>query len=219
MSNKHMLYRAHKRYITIEASNHDAIPDELKEQGFNHIGDIDYKDGILYGGLETSDKRSALARWNATDLTWMSSRLVDQRGGAPWIAVDKTQGLLYSAGWSEADAINVYDLDTFDPVGRVPAAAGTRVPAEVQGGAFWSEDPNGLYLATNGGCSVYRFDVVTGESEFILSDDYDKRRHEYEMEGLTFWDLGEGVDGGQMHMFGNFMEVKEKSIHSYRHKR
>lgn len=38
--------------------------------------------------------------------------------------------------------------------------------------------------------------------------------HEYEMEGLDFWDLTDrGL--GVMHMYGNFMQVKEKAIHHY----
>jgi hypothetical protein len=109
-------------------------------------------------------------------------------------------------------------------LGSVAAVEGARVPAEVQGGAFWSEDRDGLYLAANGDCSVYRLDVsddaaTRGTVAFLFSDDYDKRLHTYEMEGLTFWDLGAGVDGGDMHMFGNFMEAKKKSLHSYKHVR
>jgi hypothetical protein len=34
------------------------------------------------------------------------------------------------------------------------------------------------------------------------------------MEGITFWDLRDkGL--GVMHLFGNFMQAKEKAIHNY----
>ena len=218
LSNKHMLYRAHRYYLTIEASNHNAIPEELRDQGFNHIGDIDELDGLLYGGIESSDKRGALGVWNATDLSFVRYQLVDQMG-VPWIAIDKKTRRLYSAIWSEPDRITVYDADSFKVVDYVDAAKGTVLPSEIQGGAFWSKDRDGLYLAANGNCAVYRLDVSHGRSrgevEFIISDDYKKRLHEYEMEGLTFWKHPE-VEG-EMHMFGNFMELKKKSIHSFRH--
>lgn len=54
---------------------------------------------------------------------------------------------------------------------------------------MWSNDPRGLYLAVNGNCSVYRLDVRSGEVALVLSDTYARRPHEYEMEGITFWDL------------------------------
>lgn len=63
------------------------------------------------------------------------------------------------------------------------------------GGAVWSNDPRGLYLAVNGNCSVYRLDVRSGEVSLVLSDTYAKRPYEYEMEGITFWDLRK--TGGQ----------------------
>jgi hypothetical protein len=34
------------------------------------------------------------------------------------------------------------------------------------------------------------------------------------MEGLTFWDLRD-QNLGVMHMFGNFMQLKEKCLRSY----
>ena len=60
---------------------------------------------------------------------------------------------------------------------------------------MWSNDPRGLYLAVNGNCSVYRLDVRSGEVALVLSDTYARRPHEYEMEGITFWDLRK--TGGQ----------------------
>mmetsp|Transcript_26004 Transcript_26004/g.43847 ORF Transcript_26004/g.43847 Transcript_26004/m.43847 type:complete len:92 (-) Transcript_26004:155-430(-) len=90
------------------------------------------------------------------------------------------------------------------------------MPAEIQGSAFYKGD---LYVSSNINVSVYKIDVSTGETSFVLSDDYIEK-HLYEMEGLTFWDLEEQGGGGEglgtMHLFGNFMEVKEKAIRNFK---
>jgi hypothetical protein len=84
------------------------------------------------------------------------------------------------------------------------------------GGAFNPLDPGFLYLAVNGNCSVYKIDVSTGDVSFVLSDDYEHRPHEYEMEDITFWDLRDHTPAfGVMHLYGNFMTVKEKGVRSY----
>ena len=69
---------------------------------------------------------------------------------------------------------------------------------------MWSNDPRGLYLAVNGNCSVYRLDVHSGEVSLVLSDTYAKRPHEYEMEGITFWDLRK-TDGQNLGERGVFL--------------
>jgi len=112
--------------------------------------------------------------------------------------------------WNDDSNINVYDLDSLQLKGSMRPAADHALPKEIQGmmldaanatisvrpmfrfspgGAVWGNDPRGLYLAVNGNCSVYRLDVRSGEVFLVLSDTYAKRPHEYEMEGITFWDL------------------------------
>jgi hypothetical protein len=70
--------------IEIEASNHHAIPDELTKLRYNHIGDIDHDQGIVYGGMETSgDDAGILGAWNATDLSIIKYVYTEQKG-LPW---------------------------------------------------------------------------------------------------------------------------------------
>lgn len=134
----------------------------------------------------------------------------------PWVAADGAAGLLYSTHWSDTGRINVFDMATFaqrDDLTIFPlsSAADDQFPPEIQGAAFYDKDPGFLYLAVNGAESVYKVNVATGELHFVLSDEQYKT-HEAEMEGLTFWDLGER---GVMHMFGNFERVLQKGLHSY----
>ena len=42
MSNQHFLYRTSLWPLTIEVANHHAIPDELTQMRYDHIGDIDH---------------------------------------------------------------------------------------------------------------------------------------------------------------------------------
>lgn len=107
-------------------------------------------------------------------------------------------------------------MDTFALKGKLSPAAGQELPGEIQGGAVNPAEPGFIYLSINANCSIYKMDLNTGEVRFVLSDDYAHRPHEYEMEGITFWDLRDHTPNfGVMHFFGNFMTVKEKGIRSY----
>lgn len=163
---------------------------------------------MLYGGLESSkENQGILAAWNASDLSIIRYTETTQ-DGMPWVAVDPATRLLYSAVWNDCCNLQVYDLDTFAFKESITAVNG--LPREIQGAAFYE---NELYLAVNGNCSIYKMNLQSKEVSFVLSDQY--RKYEYEMEGLTFWDLThKGL--GVMHMYGNFMEIKEKGIRNYK---
>jgi len=219
-SNKHILYKATKSPIKQLMKNENAIPQELKDLKFDHIGDIDCvaADGVIYGGFEQgSGTPGILAAWNSTDLTVIRYKDIAQNG-APWVAADPMTRLLYSTSWNDQNRINVYDMDTFEqrldltvvPASSDPAAL---FPREIQGGTFNPADPGFLYISINSAESVFKIDVKTGVCTFVLSDKVYKH-HEAEMEGITFWDLSD-IGYGQMHMFGNFEEIRQKGIHSY----
>ena len=211
LSNKHILYKTTSvEPLRIELSNVNAIPEDLRVRGYNHIGDIDMMidTNQVIGGLEGGSDGGLLARWNATDLSLLQTAPTGMKG-CPWLAVDYSHRMIYTADWSECCVLHKYDVDTFEYIGNYTMPAGVNLPKEVQGGAFFNDD---LYLAINSNDEVWKLVLDTSELTLEVSDDYNK--HDYEMEGITFWDLEEeGL--GTMHMFGNFMEVKEKSIHSY----
>ena len=209
ISNQHFLYRTTVQPLRIENVNHHAIPDSLTSRGYNHIGDIDCYEGILYGGIEGGDSTGYLAKWNASDLTFMDATQIDLPG-VPYVAVDYSHRELYAARWNECCEFSVYSIDDFSFLRTFSVS---NMPSEIQGSAFYNGD---LYLSSNVNVSIHKVDMSTGETSFVLSDDYIDK-HLYEMEGLTFWDL-ESYDRnlGTMHFFGNFMEVKEKAIRNYK---
>lgn len=217
MTNQHFLYRTSLYPLNIEVANHHAIPEELVKLRYNHIGDIDHDQGIIYGGMETSGSEvGILGAWNATDLTMIKYVYTEQKG-LPWVAVNPSTRSLYANVWNQVDGIQIYDMDSFALKGKLTPAAGQTFPKEIQGGAFNPLDPGFLYVAINANCSVYKIDLLSGDVTFILSDEYNTTvPHVYEMEGITFWDLRKHrPDLGVMHLFGNFMSIKEKSIRSF----
>ena len=196
--------------LEILSENTNLIPAELKAQGYNHVGDIDFFDGILYMGIEYSTtSKGVLAAVNSTSLEVIRYRITEEQGGMPWVAVQDNK--IYSTHWSDTSKINVWSIEDFSFIKSIEAK-GVQLPAEIQGGAFWEKDPGFLYLAANGPV-VFKFDITTGETvEFVLNDAY--KHHAYEMEGITFLDLeDEGL--GTMHIYGNFELLREKSIHNF----
>ena len=157
-----------------------------------------------------------LAKWNATDLTFISATQTELHG-VPWVAVDYDRREIYAAEWNDCCKLSIYSIDDFRFLRTLDVS---NMPAEIQGSAFYQGD---LYVSSNINVSVHKIDVTSGESYFVLSDDYIEK-YMYEMEGLTFWDLeeegkgpGEGRENlGTMHLFGNFMEVKEKAIRNFK---
>jgi hypothetical protein len=83
LSNQHFLLRTTVSPVTVEVANYHAIPDELRDLGYNHIGDIDCVGGIVYGGMEGGAGGGILAAWNASDLTLLRYAYT-QQSGMPW---------------------------------------------------------------------------------------------------------------------------------------
>lgn len=181
-----------KLIFIVYIANYHAIPEELIHASYNHIGDIDVYDGIIYGGIEAKNGNAALAKWHSSNLTLISYTITEQKG-LPWVAVDPSSELLYSALWNDCCQLQIYDMHSFKHVSSLTIPTG--MPNEVQGGAFY----NGLlYLSSNTNVSVWSIDIQTSEKSFILSDDYIDS-HIYEMEGLDFWNL-EKYGLGTMHL-------------------
>lgn len=223
-SNQHFLYQTTVNPITIRQSNHDAIPEDLRVEGYNHIGDIDVLDGILYGGIENGPE-GLLGQWNTSNLQLISTTATKMKG-VPWVAVEPNSRVLYTAEWNECCKLNMYDIDNnLQFLGTYDMPSDLELPKEVQGGAFYEND---LYLCINANDEVWKLELKTGSLTLELSDAY--KKHDYEMEGITFWDLSNGnvvvgdsssgggsaLDLGLLHIFGNFMSLREKSLRNYK---
>ena len=211
LSNKHVLYKSTAVVdpISIEISNNDAIPEDYRVEGYDHIGDIDVmiSSNEVVGGMEGGPE-GLLAKWNATDLSLLTTAPTGMNG-VPWVAIDYNNRNIYTADWNECCTLNIFNVDTLAFVNTYNMPEGAELPKEIQGGAFFQDD---LYLATNSGDTVYKLELQNGAITPVVSDGY--KHHDYEMEGITFWDL-EKEGYGTMHIFGNFMSLREKAIHGY----
>jgi hypothetical protein len=109
--------------------NHNAIPPELQELSYNHIGDIDVMDGLIYGGLEDrNDGNGVLAAWDIETLTMVRYRVTEQ-DDFPWVAVEPETKNLWSSSWvksllstssnyfqNDCCTFNIWDPSTFELV-------------------------------------------------------------------------------------------------------
>ena len=213
LTNKHFIYQVDKQPMKIIQSNHYAIPSELTEQGYDHIGDIEVNNGVLYGGVE-GGPTGIIGCWNTTTLEMINYIKITEQKGMPWVTVNPNTNLLYTSEWSNTERIHIYDTaNNCAYMGYLIIANPEEYPKEVQGASFYN---NELYISTNINDGIYKIDINSGISEFVFNDDnnYLPDEYYYEMEGLTFWDLSN--DGlGLMHMYGNFMNAREKAVHNF----
>ena len=216
-SNQHLLYRTTINPIEVLETK-EGIPLELLKEEYNHIGDfdVDSNNGIMYIGIEKSGHQpnGIIAALNTSDFSMIRYKVTTQQG-MPWVAVDYNNKLVYSAVWN-ADQLQVYDLDTFDFVKQVdliPFDQAIGTPKEIQGAAFYQSY---LYITSNTNCSVWKVDVNTGVTTFVLSDEYNRDKLQMEMEGITFFENEELQSNGYglMMIYGNFMSFR-KSLHTF----
>jgi hypothetical protein len=148
------------------------IPADLLAQGLNHIGDIDYHDGIIYASLDSTAgfMNGHVALYNAADLSYTG--VTYSLSGAPsnpkhdiasWVAVDGLHNRGYGKEYQLGNTINVYRLDswTFDHVVTLDTAL-----ERIQGAKLHGE---WLYMSSdNSTHSVYRANLRTGHVEELF---------------------------------------------------
>lgn len=154
------IYRTDGSFVQTEDLQ-DAIPPDLASQGYDHLGDPDVVDGVIWVPVERPDKdeaRQATARYDVETLEVIDWFEVEQHHNA-FVTVD-ADGVVYSADEFGDDAIVRYrvvdgEVEQLDPlplsrfVDRIQGG-------DVAGGALWlstDDERNG----------VYRVDLETGE--------------------------------------------------------
>lgn len=159
MSNDLTLFQTDDAFA-VQAKNEQAIPEDKLAQGFDHIGDIDVVDGIIYAPLEQGDydaMRQAMVRYDAATLAFIDLVEVHQSHNA-WVTVDPATNIAYSMSGFTDDEVLRYDVaDGWKPLAPI---ALDRTIERVQGGDvargyLWLSTDD----ATNG---VFRVDMASG---------------------------------------------------------
>lgn len=174
--------------LTVVVEDRDAMPDELKPLGYDHIGDADVHDGVLWVPLESPAGKDTgeqlTARYDAETLAFVDSFPVAQHHNA-FIAVD-ADGVLWSADEFSDDTLLRYTVEGTTVTMLEPLVM-DRTIERIQG-ADIAEDA--IWLATdderNG---VYRVDLETGEVDDLGS----MGRPAGEGEGIDATDLPSGL--------------------------
>src|SRR3954452_3817585 len=117
----------------------NTLPPELALMGDNHIGDIDYYNGLIYAPVEDGDAYQAphIALYDARTLLYTGvSYPLDvaiHEAGVPWVAVDRRKREVYTGEWDQPrDRLNVFDpkmrFKRFLPLSQhVPRIQGAKV--------------------------------------------------------------------------------------------
>ncbi|MDH6233017.1 subtilase-type serine protease [Mesorhizobium soli] len=167
------------------------IPSQLSSIGLNHIGDIDYANGLLYVSLDTSKRdpitnnkysHPVFAIYNASDLTYTGQAFAlnpphGVRDIASWVAVDAKAGLAYGMAYDNATELAVYNLSDFSFKEYIPLSA---TIDQAQGGKILD---GWMYFATdNDDKLLMRANLKTGQVETLGNLKLDA---EQEVEGLS----------------------------------
>jgi hypothetical protein len=151
--------------VTLErvVENTAAIPPDLMAQGFDHIGDADIADGVLYAPLEQGDYtrlRQLMLEYDPATLEFVRAAEVAQAHNS-WVSVD--DGVAYSMSDFDGDDVLLrYDADswaTLEPLALSEAVA------RVQGGDVLD---GFLWLSTDDPVDgIYRVDLTTGQVDRV----------------------------------------------------
>jgi hypothetical protein len=149
------------------------IPFDLLLRGLDHIGDIDYHDGIIYASLDSTRgfNDGHVALYNASDLSYtgVSYALTGAPSNpnhdiASWVAADPNRNVGYGKEWQLGNTINIYHLSDWSFAGE----AVLDLPLERIQGAKVHGD--WLYMSSDDATkTVYRGNLQTGHVEELFT--------------------------------------------------
>ena len=160
------IYRTDRGFVELEAKRL-AIPPSLSRQGYDHLGDPDVHDGMIWVPVERDDKtqaRQVTARYDEDTLKYVDSFAVPQHHNS-FVAVDR-KGVVYSTDQFTDDTIRRYRRKGRRLVPIEPLVMDQTI-AKIQGG----DVANGaLWISTDDALNgLYRVDLDTGEVQIITS--------------------------------------------------
>lgn len=169
--------------------NLEAIPRCLSQKyGSDHIGDIDYFNGLIYAPIEDEGNFSNpfVVSYDAYTLNEVQSYPLlqsEQIDGVPWLAIDPEAQQLLTSQYTNVSQINIYDISnssTMPFVGHIILS--TQINA-IQGGCVFQGN---LYMSANSqpyaeSYSIYKLDMSSGEVQEVIGLELGIR----EIEGVT----------------------------------
>jgi hypothetical protein len=172
------------------------IPPDLWDQRLDHIGDIDYHNGIIYASLDSKAdnyQNGHVALYKSSDLTYTGT--AHPLIGAPsnphddvasWVAVDPARGYGYGKEWKTGNTINVYHLNDWI---FSHTLAMSQSLSRIQGGKVRG---NWLYMSSdNETRSVYRLNLMDGAVEELFQIP-PSEKGDVEIEGIAIRDAPNG---------------------------
>jgi hypothetical protein len=165
-----------------------AIPEALAAEGYNHVGDGDVVDGVLWVPLERDDKESGqqvTARYDAETLAFVDSFPVAQHHNS-FVTIDD-DGVVWSTDQFSDDHLVRYRVDGTTAVPEEPLQL-DRTIDRIQGADFAD---GAIWLATDDAQNgIYRVDIETGKVTALGSMGH---APEGEGEGMDASDLPSGL--------------------------
>ncbi len=178
----------------IVARNRNAMPKELKKQLFNHLGGCSYYNGKIYVAVEDLfAKHPAIAVFNAETLEFTGQYKIlgedlQPNGNLSWCAANREEGVLYTGIFLGGDFVNVLDIETLEPIGRITLETPLQ---RVQGAEYYD---GVLYISCNDTDElkhVYAADLETGKVTTVL--ERKAATISTEAEGLTVYPTEDGA--------------------------
>jgi len=173
------------------AENTSPIPSEWAAKGYNHVGDVDLANGIIYAPFEQPDYnlgRQATARYDLATLSFVDAVELPQHENS-FVAVDGSTMTAYTMDHFDGESLLRYQLPAWTPL---PPLRMSTTLHKTQGGAVAR---GAVWISTSDdGNHVYRVDIGTGRVSTVAS--------------LGAAGEGEGIDAtatpaGQLHVVRN----------------
>lgn len=167
--------------------NTSPIPQELKDKGCNHIGGLSYYNGYIYAAIEDGPDylNSFIALYDAETLEYsgiyyeLPHELHIE--GVPWCAIDVERNCLYTAEWSNATVLNVFNLNDMSLRETIGLS---QTIDRIQGAEMFDGK---LYMSCdeeNDKKRIFSIDVATGVVEEVFARNIGKG---FEAEGMTIY--------------------------------
>jgi hypothetical protein len=177
--------------LKVVAEHSSPIPPEWAAKGYNHVGDVDVVNGVLYAPFEQPDYnagRQATARFDPATLGFLDAVELPQHENS-FVAVDGSTMTAYTIDHFDGDTLLRYQLPTWTPLPQLHMSTTLH---HTQGGAVAR---GAIWISTSDdGNHVYRVDIGSGRVDRIAS--------------LGAAGEGEGIDAtataaGQLHVVRN----------------